>query len=207
MNAFRRLVARIYDGSIVIGRRTRAWPWENREWRSTYGRLGWLGFCGWAWWRMVSAFPSLMALSVAVFLVAAFRASVRAVEKGVGLPDADAAEDGQVQDGGEDEEPPRATPAEVRAWLLPIIRARIGDGRGVHLDDLLAELVARGVIPAGRRVTELRAELERYGIPVRDQLKIGRVNRMGVHVEDLAAVGGGEAAATPPAPSDTLDAG
>ncbi|MEU8834870.1 hypothetical protein [Streptomyces sp900116325] len=83
-----------------------------------------------------------------------------------------------------DDQPPTATPEEVYAATIDWIRSRIADSNGVHLADLLAHAHAHG-LHTDLDVGAFRAVLERWGIPVRQQLKVGGRNRPGIHRIDL----------------------
>ncbi|WP_030980953.1 hypothetical protein, partial [Streptomyces sp. NRRL S-1824] len=76
------------------------------------------------------------------------------------------------------------TPEEVYAATIDWIRSRIADSNGVHLSDLLAHAHAHG-LHTDLDVGAFRAVLERWGIPVRQQLKVGGRNRPGIHRIDL----------------------
>ncbi|MFD6415986.1 hypothetical protein [Streptomyces sp. NPDC060194] len=86
------------------------------------------------------------------------------------------------------DEHPTATPApaaeDVFAATLDWVRDQIGDRTGVHLADLLAHAHAHG-LHTDLDVPALRAALGRWGIPVRQQLKVGGRNRPGIHRDDL----------------------
>ncbi|MFJ3274081.1 hypothetical protein [Streptomyces sp. NPDC086776] len=83
-----------------------------------------------------------------------------------------------------DDQRPAATPEEVYAATLDWIRNQIADSNGVHLSDLLAHAHAHG-LHTDLDVGAFRAVLERWGIPVRQQLKVGGRNRPGIHRIDL----------------------
>jgi hypothetical protein len=82
---------------------------------------------------------------------------------------------------------PVTDPQDVRAATLEWIRQRIGDRQGVHLRDLLEHAQAHGMFE-GLDVTELRGHLERWGIPVRDRVRVrGLGVTVGVYRPDLPA--------------------
>ena len=199
MNWFRRACARIYDGSTVIGWRMARWPWENAEFWSRLRRIGALGFLAWGTWRLTGAYPRFTAVLIAAWLVAAYRA---AGERPVEIEPGGDEDDGEAGSDGPPQTPRKASPDEIRAWMLPRIRGLIGTENGVFLEDLLADLIADGHLPAGYRPTKLRGELEAAGIPVRDQVHIGRANRVGVHRADIPDAGLADAT-PPPSPDDT----
>ena len=83
-------------------------------------------------------------------------------------------------------------PEDVHAATLDWVRQRIGDTQGVHLRDLLAHAQAHGMFEA-LDVTEFRGHLERWGIPVRNRVRVrGLGVTVGIHRDDLPE---------PPAPS------
>ena len=84
-------------------------------------------------------------------------------------------------------EAPAAAPQDVYEATLGWIRERIGDTQGVHLRDLLAHAQAHGMFE-GLDVSELRTHLERWGIPVRDRVRVrGLGVTVGVYRPDLPA--------------------
>ena len=177
MNTLRKVATRLYDGSIVVGWRLARWPWSTPEGGTKLGRCIVILLGGMASWRI----PWLFCL---LWCLLAWRAGPRDFE-----PEQD----------GDDElpEPPapprKGTPDEVRAWILPKIRALIADRNGVHLDQLLTRLMDDGEVSPAARVTGFRKYLESNGIPVRDSLNIGNVTRVGIHRDDLITVAGGGA--------------
>lgn len=83
------------------------------------------------------------------------------------------------------EEQPASSSQDVYAATLDWIRQQIGDRQGVHLRDLLDHAQAHGMFEA-LDVTELRAHLERWGIPVRDRVRVrGLGVTVGVYRPDL----------------------
>ncbi|WP_392749263.1 hypothetical protein [Streptomyces sp. LN590] len=84
----------------------------------------------------------------------------------------------------DDDQPPAATPEEVYAATIDWIRNQTADSNGVHLSDLLAHAHAHG-LHTDLDVGAFRAVLERWGIPVRQQLKVMGRNRPGIHRIDL----------------------
>ena len=86
-----------------------------------------------------------------------------------------------------DSEAPAAAPQDVYEATLEWIRERTGDTQGVHLRDLLAHAQAHGMFE-GLDVSELRTHLERWGIPVRDRVRVrGLGVTVGVYRPDLPA--------------------
>lgn len=83
-----------------------------------------------------------------------------------------------------EEERPASTPEEVYAATLQWMRGQVGDSNGIHLSDLLAHAHAHNM-HTDLDVTAFRAVLERWGFPIRQQLKVGGKNRPGIHRDDL----------------------
>lgn len=79
----------------------------------------------------------------------------------------------------------RAEAAE--AAFVQWIRDQIGGRNGVLLAELLAGLHA-AEMHTEWDVTDVRAVVERLGIPVRDAIKVSGSVSIGVHVDDLTAV-------------------
>ncbi|TXJ78607.1 hypothetical protein E2C11_16505 [Streptomyces lavendulae] len=184
MSRLARPAARLADGSAAVarglGRRTAAWVARGRRqdltgWRATLGcwlRLAVLALGVYLLWRIVRAVPQLMWALTGVWVIAAWRAGREAP--------AEAEE-------GIEEEPPRASPDDVRAATLDWIRRRIGDAQGVHLRDLLAHAQEHGMFE-GMDVATFRAHLERWGIPVRSRCRVrGLGVTVGIHRDDLQA--------------------
>jgi hypothetical protein len=84
-----------------------------------------------------------------------------------------------------EEEAPTEDPQDVYAATLEWIWRQVGDRQGVHLRDLLEHAQAHGMFE-GLDVSELRAHLERWGIPVRNRVRVrGLGVTVGVHRDDL----------------------
>jgi hypothetical protein len=83
-----------------------------------------------------------------------------------------------------EEERPASAPEEVYAATLQWVRGQVGDSNGIHLSDLLAHAHAHN-LHTDLDVTAFRAVLERWGFPIRQQLKVGGKNRPGIHRDDL----------------------
>lgn len=131
--------------------------------------------------RVVHAVPNLMWLLTSWWLIASWRA-------GKPPPGAQAAAVERTLE---------HSPDDVREATLEWIRERIGDRQGVHLRDLLAHAQAHGMFE-GLEVSDLRAHLERWGIPVRDRQRVrGLGVTVGVRREDLPAPSGPSPAAAP----------
>lgn len=90
--------------------------------------------------------------------------------------------------------------AQAEADFVQWIYGRIGDRNGVLLAELLAALHAADM-HHDWDVTDLRAVVERLGIPVRDAIKVSGSVSVGVHVDDLTGVWDVDVA-PPPAPSE-----
>lgn len=98
---------------------------------------------------------------------------------------------------GRTEERTAAAEAEFVQWIWE----RIGGRNGVLLAELLAGLHAAGMHTEWD-VTDVRAVVERLGIPVRDAIKVSGSVSIGVHVDDLTGVWDVDVA-PPPAPSES----
>lgn len=83
-----------------------------------------------------------------------------------------------------EEERPASAPEEVYAATLQWVRGQVGDSNGIHLSDLLTHAHAHN-LHTDLDVTAFRAVLERWGFPIRQQLKVGGKNRPGIHRNDL----------------------
>ncbi len=90
----------------------------------------------------------------------------------------------QLEPEAEAEDPPMTSPQEVYTATLEWIRGQIGTSNGVHLSRLLAHAQAHGM-HTDLDLTAFRTALEQCGFPVRQQLKVGRRNRPGIHRDDL----------------------
>lgn len=75
-------------------------------------------------------------------------------------------------------------PQVVYEATLEWVWDQIGEKNGVHLADLLAHAHTHGMHTT-LDVPTFRAALERHGFPIRQQLKVGRRNRPGIHRDDL----------------------
>jgi hypothetical protein len=89
----------------------------------------------------------------------------------------------------EPDDPPRdqrltSDPQEVYAATLQWARSQIGDSNGIHLSALLAHAHAHNM-HTDLDVAAFRTVLERWGFPIRQQLKVGGKNRPGIHRDDL----------------------
>lgn len=86
--------------------------------------------------------------------------------------------------------PPDSAPQDVYAATLEWIWRQVGDTQGVHLRDLLAHAQAHGLFE-DLDVTAFRGHLERWGIPVRDRVRVrGLGVTVGVYRDDLPALPG-----------------
>jgi hypothetical protein len=193
--ALRRALDRLATGAPIVLWRIAHWPSEGKGWW-ILGRSGWLAFCSWSSWQMVQHSRPTMAMLTGWLLAAGWRAG------GAAAPSAEAAPEPDGEDDDAKKIEPVATPEQVRAYVLPIIYAKMGDRKAVHLDTLRDALIDRGIVPAGHRITTLRQELEQVGIPVRDQVHRDRVTRAGINRDDLAAAGLTPSAPSPPASSN-----
>ncbi|MEV7154891.1 hypothetical protein AB0N77_09730 [Streptomyces misionensis] len=179
MSRLARPAARLAEGSAIVarglGRRVTAWVARGRRhdltgWRAALGcwvRLAVLTLGMYLLWRLVRAVPSLMWLLSGVWVIAAWRAgrnATAAVEE------------------GEEEESAAPDAEAVRTLLL----ALMGDGSGVHLRTVLAHLQEHGQWE-GRTMADLRARLDRLGIPFDRNVKVAGVPTWGVRKRDLEA--------------------
>lgn len=188
---------RIARGSSIVWQRRAgaltAWVRAGRRgdltgWRAALGpllRLAILGALAYALWAVVRALPWLMWLLVGWWLRAAWKA-------GRSAP-ADPAED----------DPARAAHDQHVRVLRKLLLDLMGTGAGVHLRTVLAHLQEHGQWE-GRKVSDLRAHLERLGVPVDRNVKVGGVPTWGVRRRDLEAPS--PAAAEDPSPSSSTAA-
>ncbi|KPL31135.1 hypothetical protein JI76_18215 [Streptomyces anulatus] len=124
-------------------------------------------------WRVIRAAPALLWVLVPAWCWAALRAAPRTATE---HPPEEAPE--------EPEQSPGSTPEEVYDATLEWIHQQIAQRNGIHLSELLSHAQAHGLF-AGLDLPNFRATLERWHIPVRQQLKVGGRNRPGIHREDL----------------------
>ncbi|MFE9381399.1 hypothetical protein [Streptomyces sp. NPDC006855] len=120
-------------------------------------------------WRVIRAAPALLWALVPAWCWAALRTAPRT-----------AAEPAPE----EPEQPPGSTPEEVYDATLEWIHQQIAQRNGIHLFELLSHAQAHGLF-AGLDMPNFRATLERWQIPVRQQLKVSGRNRPGIHRDDL----------------------
>ncbi|MEZ0066701.1 hypothetical protein ABIA32_002713 [Streptacidiphilus sp. MAP12-20] len=159
MNWLRRLSARVYDGSVVIGWRVARWPWATAEGGSRLGRLIVLAVIGSLSWRVPWLFCACWAF-------AAWRAAPLEPER---APE------------------PTPTPQSPDELYLRLILGHIGDETGIHLADLLPAIqqAEEGLEHMTR--DDLRDLLAALRVPVRAQLRVGvRTGVAGVHRDDAA---------------------
>lgn len=184
----------LYDGSLIVWQRRTdaltAWVRRGRRddltgWRASLGpimRIALLGLLAYVLWAIVRALPWLMWLLGALWLRAAWRAARM-------LPAA----------GGEEPAGQRSPSSadDVRTATLEWVWQLIGDRQGVHLRDLLAHAQAHGMFE-GLEVSDLRAHLERWGIPVQKRVRVrGLGVTVGIHRDDLPAPFGPSPEAAP----------
>ncbi|GGS81877.1 hypothetical protein [Streptomyces griseoviridis] len=193
MTRLARPADRIATGTARVARRlaarAAAWCARGRRgdltgWRAVLGivaRIALLGLGLYLLVRLVRALPALMWPLAAGWLAAAWRAG-RAPAEAVEEPEGEA---------------PAADPREaVRALLLEVM----GDAPAVHLRTVLEHLRERGQWE-GRKVSDLRARLERLEVPVHRGVKVGGVPTWGVRRRDLEAPSPAAVQETPVAPS------
>lgn len=205
MNALQRACVRSINGTIQIGGRCWRWPWEPDPepedgedveplgfWGRTR-RCGLLLAAGFAAYRLSLYWPWLAPLGVAVVMIYGYREAMP-------IPAA-AARPQEIT-------PlvPALTRAAMRAELIDTIRSLADGLKNVHLADVHAQWLDRGLVDAGRTLTEFRAFAESLGIPVRDSVKARGNTRIGVRVADLPPTDPEPAAETPPPaiPGDRL---
>lgn len=126
-----------------------------------------------ALWRIIRAAPALLWALVPLWCWAALRAAPRTV-----------AEQAPKEVSEEPDQPSGSTPEEVYDATLEWIHQQIAQRNGIHLSELLSHAQAHGLF-AGLELPNFRATLERWHIPVRQQLKVGGRNRPGIHRDDL----------------------
>jgi hypothetical protein len=175
-----RAAERIADGSTTVYRRRAdalaAWVAAGRRddltgWRAALGpllRLAVLAAAAYIVWAILARATWLMWLLTALWLRAAWKAGRRRAE--------------QPEDAPEEDEP--APPDDVYEATLEWIRDQVADRNGVHLSELLTHAHAHGLF-TDLDVPGFRAALERWGFPVRQQLKVAGRNRPGIHRDDL----------------------
>lgn len=187
MSRLTRTADRLAAGSRTyarrLGNRAAAWCARGRRndltgWRAALGpilRTAGLIVAALIAWLIVRRRPWLLWLLSGWWTIAAWRAGKPAVE--------------------EPEEPPTNAPAgrdpkDVRSATLEWIWRLVGDAQGVHLRDLLTHAHAHGMFE-GLDVTDLRGHLERWGIPVRNRVRVrGLGVTVGIHRDDLPAPSG-----------------
>ncbi|MCX5229690.1 hypothetical protein [Streptomyces sp. NBC_00233] len=167
-----------------------AWVQAGRRddltgWKAALGpivRLVLLGAAASAVVAAVRALPWLMWLLTGWWLRAAWKATPTPA---------------QEEPEGTEEAPTTTAPEAVYDATLAWVRDQVGDRNGVHLSDLLTHAHAHDLL-TDLDLPAFRATLERWGIPVRQQLKVGGKNRPGVHRDDLPSASS-STAATPAA--------
>lgn len=192
MTPLARAADRLSTGSATAARRlaSRAVAWCARGrrddltgWKAALGcwaRLAALLLGLYLAWRLIRAVPNLLWFLSGAWTVAAWCA-------GKSLPEVIA-------------ETPAAPSVEaVRTLLLDVM----GSADGVHLRTVLAHLQEHGQWE-GRKVADLRAHLERLGIPLDRRVKVGRIPTWGVRRRDLQTPSPPEAQETPTQPSTAV---
>lgn len=164
----------LWAGSVVLARRGWDELGEHLDWRE---RIGVLAFAGY-----VAAFGCWQAPHIARFAVpgaaVAWCLAAWWIAPPARLPE-------PVEDAPEGAE--TGDPQDVYDATLAWIWERIGDTQGVHLRDLLTHAQAHGMFK-GLEVTDLRAHLERWDIPVRKRVRVrGLGITVGIHRDDLPA--------------------
>lgn len=131
MSWLRRLMARIYDGSIVIGGRAWNWTWSTPEGGIALGRKVWAAFLVFAGYQVMTHLPGLMWVVVAVWLWAAFRAAAAQLDAGEKPEEIGAEEllDDEPDEGDDFNETDIAV-------FVQLLRELIGNGPGAHLVEI-----------------------------------------------------------------------
>jgi hypothetical protein len=175
-----RAAQRVVTGTAIVYRRRAdalaAWVAAGRRddltgWRAALGpllRLAMLAAAAYIVWAILARAAWLMWLLTALWLRAAWRAGRGRAEEPDSAP--------------EEDEP--APPDDVYEATLEWVRGQVADRNGVHLSDLLDHAHAHGLF-TDLDVPGFRAALERWGFPVRQQLKVAGRNRPGIHRDDL----------------------
>lgn len=132
-------------------------------------------------WLLVRSIPELLWGLVPLWLWRAWKAGDPSPVK---PPQRDAEASERTAEVGPDRDPLDAYHA-VLEW----VDKGIADKNGVHLADLLNNAHSHNLL-TNLDLPAFRSALEGWGIPVRQQLKVGGRNRPGIHRDDL-----------PPAPS------
>jgi hypothetical protein len=149
-------------GWVRAGRRD-----DLHGWRAALGpllRLVVLGALAYALYALLRALPWLLWLLTAWWLRAAWKAAAQAPT----------------------EAPAEAAPVPDREAVVALLLEAMGDAPAVHLRTVLAHLQQKGHWE-GRSVSDLRANLERLGIPVHPKVKApGGGPTRGVRRVDLA---------------------
>ncbi|KAF2774646.1 hypothetical protein [Streptomyces sp. OM5714] len=184
MSRLARPAGRIASGSAVVARRlaSRAAAWVRRARRDDltgvkavlgcWLRLALLGLGLYLLWRLIRAVPNLMWVLTVGWLLASWRAGRPAPEQAIDTPTEGA--------------PSMPSGEALRSLLLDLM----GTAPAVHLSTVLDHLQQRpdtGPVTASWGVADLRARLERLGIPVHPKVKAGgKGPTRGVRRADLA---------------------
>lgn len=170
---------RLVTGGWALAHRGGSWLRADGDWRVSVPRYAvsipvgalvcYVG--GYTIW----AEPRVLWLLSGGYCVAAWRAGAP--------PKPQPQEQGEDDDAEDSEQPEPEAPADP---LPDILDDLIGDRRGVHLRTIVQHLHDSRLDTTCKRA-DVRAALERRGIPIRPSVKVaGRVNE-GVHREDLTA--------------------
>ncbi|WP_125935299.1 hypothetical protein [Streptomyces sp. WAC 06738] len=136
-------------------------------------RLGLLLAVGWLAWRLIHRVPVLLWALVSAWGIAAWRTAPATVPSAPQETTAAAPADETDQ-------------AAAEAAFRQLLAGAVGDRNGVHLKTVVALLHEHGLL-TDWGVSEVRAQCEALGIPVRRSLKISGQVQMGVHRDDLPA--------------------
>jgi len=172
--AFTGAGAALCTGSVVLAGRGWGWLSERLDWRERIGVLavgGYLAVYGCAHAPHVARFA--VPGAIVVWCAAAWWVAPPTRTE----PDEPAGE--------ELEQLPAGQAQDVYAATLEWVREQIGDRQGVHLRDLLEHAQAHSMFET-LDVSELRAHLERWGIPVRNRVRVrGLGVTVGIYRDDL----------------------
>lgn len=165
-----RNVRRLHDGSALVAKRI-GWAFVPKDRPvATVIRCGALYWIGPGLLDLAHQSPVWLVGATCAWCVAAWRAKPQKTAE------AEAADQSETS---------AYTDDEVRHAVDELVRNAVVGRNGVHVAELLAELQRVGYLDAEITVAELRRALERWDILTRDSVKVGGVNKPGVHRDDL----------------------
>lgn len=175
MNGLQRICVRTINGTIQIGARMWRWPWETKEGRERFRRVGVSLTAAWSLYRLAGRWHWIAAVAITVALICAYRA-------------ADEVVDGQDEDeetASNLEAVSEPTVEQLQGALVATV-LRLADSVGrVHLDRILIGWQEAGLAGRDMTLSDFRKTVEHLGVPVRDSVKVAGVVRIGVHTDDL----------------------